>query len=79
VTVKDTDAEALEMELGPESPALGKTLAELGMAQGAVIGGIVRDDGVRVPTGGTRLQAGDRVVVFAKSEAIDAVEKLLLA
>ncbi|MEA2002853.1 MAG: Trk system potassium transporter TrkA [Actinomycetota bacterium] len=79
VTVKDTDAEALEMELGPESPALGKTLAELGMSQGAVIGGIVRGVGVRVPTGDTRLQAGDRVVVFAKSEAIDAVERLLLA
>jgi trk system potassium uptake protein TrkA len=79
VTVKDTDAEALEIELGPESPALGKTLAELDMSQGAVIGGIVRGDGVRVPTGDTRLQAGDRVVVFAKSEAIESVEKLLLA
>lgn len=78
-TVKDTDAEALEIELAPGSPAVGVQLINLGMPRDAVLGGIARVDGVLVPRGDTTLRVGDRVVVFAKSEAIDAVEKLLLA
>lgn len=78
-TVKDTDAEALEIELAPGSPAIGVKLINLGMPRDAVLGGIARADGVLVPKGDTTLRVGDRVVVFAKREAIDAVEKLLLA
>ena len=78
-TVKDTDAEAIEIELGPGSPAIGVQLVDLGLPRDAVLGGIVRGDGVVVPKGNTTLQVGDHVVMFAKREAIDAVEKLLLA
>jgi trk system potassium uptake protein TrkA len=79
-TVKDTDAEAIEIELAPGSPSAGVRLINLGMPRDAVLGGIARADGVVVvPKGDTELRAGDHVVVFAKSEAIDAVEKLLLA
>ncbi|MDJ0924988.1 MAG: Trk system potassium transporter TrkA [Acidimicrobiia bacterium] len=78
-TVKDTDAEALEIELAVGSPAVGVKLIDLGMPRDAVLGGIARGKGVIVPKGDTVLQVGDHVVVFAKSEAIDAVEKLLLA
>lgn len=79
-TVKDTDAEALEIELAAGSPSAGVKLINLGMPRDAVLGGIARADGVVVvPKGDTELRVGDHVVVFAKSEAIDAVEKLLLA
>jgi trk system potassium uptake protein TrkA len=78
-TVKDTDAEALEIEIGPESAVVGTQLVNLGLPRGAVLGGIARSDGVVVPRGDTTLQGGDHVVIFAKSEAIDAVEKILLA
>ncbi len=78
-TVKDTDAEALEIELAVGSPAIGVDLIDLGLPRGAVLGGIARGDHVIVPKGDTTLTVGDHVVIFAKSEAIDAVEKLLLA
>ena len=78
-TVKDTDAEAIEIELASGSPAIGVQLINLGMPRDAVLGGIARADGVLVPKGETTLRVGDHVVVFAKREAIDAVEKLLLA
>ena len=78
-TVKDTDAEAIEIELAPGSPAIGVQLINLGMPRGAVLGGIARADGVLVPKGDSTLRVGDHVVVFANREAIDAVEKLLLA
>ncbi|MCP3997427.1 MAG: Trk system potassium transporter TrkA [bacterium] len=77
-TVKDTDAEALEIELATGSPAIGVKLLELGLPRDAVLGGIARGDEVIVPKGETTLEVGDHVVIFAKSEAIDAVEKLLL-
>jgi trk system potassium uptake protein TrkA len=78
-TVKDTDAEALEIELGADSPALGVQLADLGLPRDAVLGGIARGHEVIVPKGDTTLQTSDHVVIFAKNEVIDAVEKLLLA
>jgi trk system potassium uptake protein TrkA len=77
-TVKDTDAEAIEMEITAGSPSVGVSLAELGLPRDAVLGGIARGDGVIVPKGDTVLAIGDHVAIFAKSEAIDAVEKLLL-
>jgi trk system potassium uptake protein TrkA len=78
-TVKDTDAEAIEIELASGAPAVGMQLINLGMPRDAVLGGIARADGVLVPKGDTTLKVGDHVVVFAKAAAIDAVEKLLLA
>lgn len=77
-TVKDTDAEALEIEIARESPSVGVDLANLNLPRDAVLGGIARGDQVIVPRGDTTLAPGDHVVIFAKSDAIDAVEKLLL-
>ncbi len=77
-TVKDTDAEALEIELAAGSPSVGVQLIDLGLPRDAVLGGIARGDEVIVPKGDTTLAVNDHVVIFAKSEAIDAVEKLLL-
>jgi trk system potassium uptake protein TrkA len=77
-TVKDTDAEALEIELAADSPAIGVQLLNLGLPRDAVLGGIARGDEVIVPKGDTTLQVGDHVVIFSKNSAIDAVEKLLL-
>jgi trk system potassium uptake protein TrkA len=77
-TVKDTDAEALEIEIGADSPSAGVALVDLNLPRDAVLGGVARGDHVIVPRGDTVLTAGDHVVIFAKSEAIDAVEKLLL-
>jgi trk system potassium uptake protein TrkA len=77
-TVKDTDAEALEIEIGADSPSAGVALVDLNLPRDAVLGGVARGDHVIVPKGDTTLMAGDHVVIFAKSEAIDAVEKLLL-
>jgi trk system potassium uptake protein TrkA len=77
-TVKDTNAEALEIEIAADSPSVGVDLAHLNLPRDAVLGGIARGDQVIVPKGDTTLTTGDHVVIFAKSEAIDAVEKLLL-
>ena len=43
---------------------------------GAMVGAIVRPDGVFVPTGNSIINPGDRVVVFALDKAVRKVEKM---
>ena len=74
VTFNDTDAEAIELEVDRASEAANRTLAELEIPRGAVIGGIMRQGSTFVPTGATKVKSGDRVIFFAMPECIAAVE-----
>lgn len=75
-TFKDSDAEALEIEVSPRSDVTGCTLAQLDLHPLAVIGGIHRNGDAFIPTGETALASGDRLIVFAPPEAIGDVEAL---
>lgn len=59
------------------SPAAGKRLKDLGFPNRAIVAAVVRGEDVTMPRGDHVLQAGDLVVVFALSEALPAVERLL--
>lgn len=74
--MRSIPAEAIELVPRPKSKVLDRPLAELPFPAGAMVGAIVRPDGVIVPTGQSRIQHGDRVVVFALAEAVRKVEKL---
>jgi trk system potassium uptake protein TrkA len=76
VTFKDTDAEAIELEVGRDSPAVGRTLVELGMPRDAVIGGVLRSGETFVPSGISTIEAGDRIILFSMPDSITTVEKL---
>jgi trk system potassium uptake protein TrkA len=76
VTFNDTDAEAIELEVDPRSRAVGKTLNDLGLPRGAVVGGILRRNIAFVPTGATTIDPGDHVIVFSMPRCIDEVEQL---
>lgn len=75
-TFKDTQAEALDIEVEAGSAADGAVLAELDVPAGTVIGGVARGDNVIVPRGDTAFEAGDRLIVFSPPEAIHDVEAL---
>ncbi len=73
-TVEENHAEVLEIII-PDSPNVaGKKLKDANVPKGAVIGAIVSDDKVELPTGDTVFCAGDRAVVFTVAEALPAVE-----
>ncbi len=76
VTFRDTDAEAIELEVEGQSRAIGRKVVDLGMPRGAVIGGIVRDEDTFVPTGSSVIERGDRVIVFSMPACIGSVEEL---
>lgn len=64
-------AEAMEVEVTPGSRAAGKSVQNLGLPQGAILGSIQRGSEVSIPRGDTRIEAGDRLVVYALPGAIE--------
>lgn len=75
-TFKDTEAEALDIEVMPGSQADGRRVQDLALPLTAVIGGIARGGGAFVPRGATEVLAGDRLIVLTPPNAIHQVEAL---
>jgi len=76
VTFRDSEAEALEIEVQASSPAVGRSLAEVHLPHEMIIGGIVRGEKVIVPLGQTVIEEGDHLIVIALPEAFAELEKL---
>lgn len=70
------EADALEMIARPGSPITKKPLNKLNVPEGAIIGGIVRDEKAYIATADFQVQDNDKVVVFVLPYAIHKVEKL---
>ncbi len=71
-------AHLVEVTLADDSPAVGVTLAELGIPRDATIVAVVRDDRLIVPRGDTRLAVADEVLILVTAEAEDTVQQLLI-
>ena len=65
-----SDAEVLEFIVKPNSPATKSPIAEMGLPEDVIIGGVVRGDKVFIATESMQINAYDRVVVFAMPSAI---------
>ncbi len=68
-----SEAEVLEFIVKPNSPATKSSIAEMGLPEDVIVGGIVRGDKVFIADGSTRINAYDRVVVFAMPSAIGLI------
>jgi trk system potassium uptake protein TrkA len=64
-TFSDTDAEAIEVEVEAKSKACNKTLLDLELPVGVIIGGISRNGTTFVPDGSTIIRPGDHVIFFS--------------
>jgi trk system potassium uptake protein TrkA len=76
VTFQDSDAEALEIEVGGSSHAAGKTLRDLHLSHEAIVGGVIRGAEAFVPRGDSTIEVGDRLIVIALPSAIHEAEQL---
>lgn len=76
VTIPGSEAEAIELEVGPNSPAVGKSLAKLKIRRSVIVGGVQRNGKAFVPRGDTVIEVGDHLIVIALPEGISAAEKL---
>lgn len=61
------DGEVTEIIIGKDLPIIGKSLNELRLPKGIIIGAIVRAGNVIIPNGESVIQAHDRIVVFCLS------------
>ena len=57
-----------EIILDEDSPAVEKTLQNLDLPEGALIGCIIQQDKAFVPHGWSHLQAGDRLILISQPE-----------
>lgn len=64
-------AEAVEFEVVEDSRVEGRRVAEIDLPRGAILGSIQRGEEIIIPRGDTRVERGDRVMVFALPLAIE--------
>ena len=69
-------AEIIEAEALETSPLVGVYLRDLDLPEGMRLGAIYRDGQVIKPSGSVRIQAKDRVVIFALARAVKQVEQM---
>jgi len=74
--LKEDFGELIEADALETCGLVGRPLREVKVPPGVLLGAIVRGDKVRIPRGGTVIQTGDRVVLFAAADAVKKVEKM---
>ena len=70
-----TNAEILEYIVAPETEITKRPLKEMNFPGNAIIGGIIRGNESYIAVGDTRIEAYDRVAVFALPDAVKDVDK----
>ena len=70
------EAEILEFAIHDDSHCEGKTIAEIGVPDKALVGAIVRDGKPQIARGRSVLRDRDHVIVIALPESADRVSEL---
>ncbi len=73
--MRGVSAEALEFVAPRSGKIVNRPLQDVRFPRGAIVGMIVRQNEIIVPSGDTQIRQGDRVVVFALQEAVKKVQK----
>ena len=72
-----SDLEVIEAEIAPGSPAADQEVEAVGLPAGAHIGAVVRNGKILHAHRDTKLEVGDRIIVFAPTAEEQAVRKAL--
>jgi CIC family chloride channel protein len=75
--VRDTQAEFVDVPLAPDSAAIGRSIAELGLPRAVVLVSIRRGHELVIPHGDTQLRAGDVVTALCEREHVGEVKAIL--
>lgn len=75
--LRDEKTEAVEFVALETSQIIHRPLKDIGFPKGSIVGAILRDDEVIVPSGSTIILPGDHVILVALRSAIPAVEKIV--
>ncbi len=67
-----------QLSIEDGSPAAGRSVVSLGLPAGVLLVLVYRDGRIFTPQGGTKLQAGDRVLLLAQDSAYQKARELLV-
>jgi len=70
-----TNAEVLEYIVAPETKITKAPLKDMNFPRNAIIGGVIRGNESYIAVGDTKIEAYDRVAVFALPDAVKEVDK----
>jgi len=73
-TIMNSEAEAMEVKVPAGQYFDNVALKDLDFPKGSIIGAIVRNRKVIIPSGNTRIQSGDNLVVFFTHNAVEKLE-----
>jgi trk/ktr system potassium uptake protein len=76
-SIGDAEAEVIEAQVLSTSPIAGNAIRDVDFPEGALLGAVRKGDKVVRPTGSTRIEEGDVVVIFALAKDVPEVEALL--
>jgi cell volume regulation protein A len=79
LSLRDVNAEIIDVVVSPGSPIAGRTVEELALPQTAIVAMLSRGRTLIAPRGGTRLEAGDHLFVIAQPADRAAVDRALAA
>jgi trk system potassium uptake protein len=77
ISIKGEQAEVIEAVAMDTSDIVNKPLKNIDMPKGSLVTGIIRQDELIIPSGGSVILPGDRIIIFARRQAISKVEKIL--
>ncbi len=75
-SIGDGFGEVLEIDALATSSIVNKTISEINMPEGAIVGAILRDGKIEMPKPTASIREGDRVVLFAEERVVRKVERL---
>lgn len=75
--LKGEQAEVLEAVALETSGIVGKPIKKLAFPKDALLVSVIREENIIIPTGNTVVKPGDKVIIFAKRQAVAKIEKIL--
>ena len=75
-SIGDAEAEVIEAQVLSTSPISGQAIRDIDFPEGVLVGGVLKSGKFVKPVGGTRIEEGDIIVLFAMSADVPAVERL---
>jgi trk system potassium uptake protein TrkA len=76
-SIGDAEAEVIEAEVMSTSPMAGQMIRDIDFPEGVLVGAVYKGDEVLRPSGALRIEEGDVIALFAMSDDVPEVERLM--
>jgi len=76
-SIGDAEAEVIEAQVLSTSPIAGQKMREVDFPEGVLVGALLKGGEIIRPSGSVRIEEGDVIVIFALTDDVPEVERLL--